>query len=220
MNTFRDKIIFPTSAATYCSAFLAYFPVCLYRHRWVLDPAWYLQKRTMSQLSRKFYLYLPSGLCRGWGRSYMFRWVWSQFCQMIYRPWWRHQMETFSALLAICAGNSPVTVEFPVQRPVTRSFDVFFDLCLKKRLSKQWWGWWFEPPSHPLWRHCNDYRIFMEETACDNVQHLYQSIVPMMPWHENAFRITDHLMVLYNHNKFDKMKTPCRIIWEAHHLLD
>ena len=42
--------------------------------------------------------------------------------------WWRHQMETFSALLAICAGNSPVPGEFPAQRPVTRSFDVFFDL--------------------------------------------------------------------------------------------
>ena len=41
--------------------------------------------------------------------------------------WWRHQMETFSALLAICAGNSPVTGEFPAHRPVTRSFDVFFD---------------------------------------------------------------------------------------------
>ena len=44
--------------------------------------------------------------------------------------WWRHQMETFSALLAICAGNSPVPGEFPAQRPVTRSFDVFFDLRL------------------------------------------------------------------------------------------
>ena len=57
--------------------------------------------------------------------------------------WWRHQMETFFALLAICAGNSPVTGEFPAQRPATQSFDVFFDLCLNKRLSKQWWGWWF-----------------------------------------------------------------------------
>ena len=45
--------------------------------------------------------------------------------------WWRHQMETFSALLALCAGNSPVTGEFPSQRPVTRSFDVFFDLRLE-----------------------------------------------------------------------------------------
>ena len=38
--------------------------------------------------------------------------------------WWRHQMETFSALLAICAENSPVPGEFPTQRPVTRSFDI------------------------------------------------------------------------------------------------
>ena len=49
-------------------------------------------------------------------------------------PLWRHQMETFSALLAICAGNSPVTGEFPAQTPVTRSFDFFFDLRLNKRL--------------------------------------------------------------------------------------
>ena len=64
-------------------------------------------------------------------------------------------METFSALLAICAGNSPVPGEFPAQRPVTRSCDVFFDLRLNKRLSKQSWGWWFETLSPPLWRHRN-----------------------------------------------------------------
>ena len=58
--------------------------------------------------------------------------------------WWRHQMETFSALLAICVGNSPVTGEFPAQRPVTRSFRVFFNLRLNKPSSKQLWGWWFE----------------------------------------------------------------------------
>ena len=46
-------------------------------------------------------------------------------------PWWRHQMETFSALMAICVGNSLVTGEFPTQRPVTLSFDVFFDLRLE-----------------------------------------------------------------------------------------
>ena len=69
--------------------------------------------------------------------------------------WWRHQMETFSALLAICAGNSPVPGEFPAQKPVTRSFDGFFDLHPNKRLSKQWWGWWFETLSWPLWRHRN-----------------------------------------------------------------
>ena len=70
-------------------------------------------------------------------------------------PWWRHQMETFSALLAICAENSPVPGEFPTQRPVTRSFDVYFDLRPNKRLSKQSWGWWFETQSRPLWRHRN-----------------------------------------------------------------
>ena len=72
-------------------------------------------------------------------------------------PWWRHQMETSSALLAICAGNSPVNGEFPSQRPVTRSLDVFFYLRLNKRLSKQSWGWWFETPSRSLWCHFNDY---------------------------------------------------------------
>ena len=45
--------------------------------------------------------------------------------------------------------------EFPTQWPVTRSFDVFFDLRLNKRLSKQTWGWWFETLSIPLWRHHN-----------------------------------------------------------------
>ena len=68
---------------------------------------------------------------------------------------WPHQMETFSALLAIGVGNSPVTGEFPPQRPEIRSFDVFVDLRPNKRLSKQWWGWWFEMPSCPLWCHCS-----------------------------------------------------------------
>ena len=58
--------------------------------------------------------------------------------------WWRHQMETFSALLDICAGNSPVAGEFPAQSPVTRSFDSLFDLRLNKRLGKQSSNWWFE----------------------------------------------------------------------------
>ena len=72
------------------------------------------------------------------------------------QTWWRHQMEMFSALLAICAGNSPVSDEFPAQRPVTQSFDVFFDLRLNKCLSKQSWDWWFETLSSPLWRRCNE----------------------------------------------------------------
>ena len=64
----------------------------------------------------------------------------ARFIFLLSASWWRHQMETISALLAICAGNSPATDEFPIQRTVTRSFDVFFDLLLNKWLSNQWWG--------------------------------------------------------------------------------
>ena len=78
--------------------------------------------------------------------------IWHKGNHDIAPAWWRHQMETFFALLAICAENSPVPGEFPTQRPVTRSV---FDLRLNKRLSKQSWGWWFETLSRPLWRHCN-----------------------------------------------------------------
>ena len=56
----------------------------------------------------------------------------------------------FVRAIHLSPGNSP-----HAQRPVTRSFDVFFELRLNKRLSKQWWGWWFQTPSGPLWRHCN-----------------------------------------------------------------
>ena len=70
---------------------------------------------------------------------------------------------TFSALLAICTGISPVPGDFPAQRPVTRSFDVFFDLSLNKRLSKQSGGWWFETLWRPLWRHRNVPRLNSNE---------------------------------------------------------
>ena len=66
-------------------------------------------------------------------------------------------METFSALLVLCAGNSPVTGEFPSQKPVTRSFDVFWSA------SEQTDEYTIETlvisdASHPLWRHCNGER--------------------------------------------------------------
>ena len=49
--------------------------------------------------------------------------------------------------------------EFPTQSPVTRSFDVSFDLRLYKRLSKQPWGWWFETLSWSLWRHTDENHV-------------------------------------------------------------
>ena len=57
--------------------------------------------------------------------------------------------------------------EFPAQRPVTRSFDVFFDLRLNNPLSKQWWGWCFETLSRPLWRHCN--ATWIQSERSDNI---------------------------------------------------
>ena len=86
-------------------------------------------------------------------------------------PWWRYQMENISALLAICAGNSPVPGEFPTQRPVTWSFDVFFELRLNKRLSKQPWGWWFETLSCPLWNHRN--AVGLESFKDTHWKHFY-----------------------------------------------
>ena len=80
------------------------------------------------------------------------KWRWNIWMN----TWWYHQMKTFSALQALCAGNSPVTDEFPSKRPVKRSFDVFFDLRLNKRLSKQTRRRWLETPSRSLWRHCNE----------------------------------------------------------------
>ena len=81
------------------------------------------------------------------------------YIKRLHVSWLRHQMETFSALLAFCAGNSPVTGEFPVQRPVTQSFDVFLYLPPNQQLSKRWGRRWFETPSRSLWRHGNTKRF-------------------------------------------------------------
>ena len=77
---------------------------------------------------------------------------------------WRNMMTSangniFRVTSPLC-GEFTGPGEFPTQRPVTRSFDVFFDLRPNKRLSKQWRGWWFETLSRPFWRHRNDYRCF------------------------------------------------------------
>ena len=110
--------------------------------------------------------------------------------------WWRHQMKTFSALLAICAGNSPVTDEFLAQRPVTRSFDVFFDLRLNIPLSKQWWGWWFETVSRPLWRHCNG--SFVCVWAELLLRHLLRHLYAPSQWEAKLqCNVVSHLLGAY-----------------------
>ena len=77
------------------------------------------------------------------------------------RHWRQHKLSltssngNISALLAFCGGKPPVTGGFPSQRPATRSFDIFFDLRLNKRVSNQSRRRWFETPSRSLWRHRN-----------------------------------------------------------------
>ena len=76
--------------------------------------------------------------------------------------------------MALCVGNSPDTGEFPSQRPVTESLGVFFDLHLKKRLSKQSSRWWFETPSRPIWRHFNGM-----DSRTDTAYDCIHSLIPV-----------------------------------------
>ena len=107
--------------------------------------------------------------------------------------WWRQQMEIFSALLSLCAGNLPVTGEFPARRPVTLSFDVFFDLRLNKRLGKQSRHWWFETSPCSLWRHCNDelkYNYIFEKPMSENISdsgHGIRVFWGCLPWRHHLF---------------------------------
>ena len=135
--------------------FRALFPA---QDLWKL--AWsYKQLRVLCIRPIKFTRYCLTHLISkfSWAlRSFEICWVRHYIVhKVLFGTWWRLQMETFSTLLALCEGNSPVTGEFPSQRPVTWSFDVFFDLRLNNRLSKPSRRRWFEMPLHPLWHHCN-----------------------------------------------------------------
>ena len=91
--------------------------------------------------------------------------------------------------MALCAWNSPVTGEFPTQRPVMRSFDVFFYLRLNKKLSKQSWGWWFETASRSLWRHCNVIRMILQSQSWDHfiIRYLFTRICRVSKWYYVEF---------------------------------
>ena len=97
-----------------------------------------------------------------------------------------------SALLSLCAGNPPVTGDFLAQRPMTRSFDIFFDLRLNKRLTKQTWGGWFEMSTHPLWRHCNarGRKYYGGDWWCYNGAWLYVACWPIHT-HSTLVRFVD-----------------------------
>ena len=104
----------------------------------------------------------------------------------------------------------PFVREFPTQRPVTRSFDVFFDLCLNKRLRKQSQGWWFETLSWPLWRHrstegrhsvdvgtsltpCKRHADYLNQCRrCSPRQGKYALLMCLLPSSPQALETTDH----------------------------
>ena len=107
-------------------------------------------------------------------------------------------MQTFSALLVLCSWSSLVTGEFPSQRPVTRSFDVFFDLYLNKRLSKQTRHWWFETPLRSSYRHSN-IKIMLQ------INHKTWLLAAKPCWYRTLMK-TDY------HNQFCLKSTYCTII--------
>ena len=98
-----------------------------------------------NQSDHKFQLTCTCRWNKPWGEIWDLKeWWWSTGIENtsavtnnLKDTWWRHQMETFSTLLVLCEGNPLVTGEFPSQRPVTWSFDIFYELRLYKRMYKQ-----------------------------------------------------------------------------------
>ena len=119
--------------------------------------------------------YIVTSSLIGWAHAQMTHVHLCRFCLLVTMPRWvvadwlptdRQYMMTLSNgnifhVTGPLCGEFTGPGEFPAQWPVRRSFDVFFDLR-PKRLSKQPWGWWFETPSWPLWRQCNDILLLFE----------------------------------------------------------
>ena len=114
----------------------------------------------ISFLSHKIFRWIYIYIVIKFLRSLNFRacyWLWLNVWWRIHlETWWRHQNGNIFRVTGPLCGEFTGPWWIPAQRPVTRSFGVFFDLPPNKRLSKQWWCWWFETPLNPLWRHCNE----------------------------------------------------------------
>ena len=91
-------------------------------------------------------------------------------CQKVNNIWWRHQMETFSALLALCTGNSPITGKFHAKRPVTRSFGVFWCAWIN--------GWVNSHEAGDLRRHCAHYDVTVMNHIADAPSVFYMRSQP------------------------------------------
>ena len=107
---------------------------------------------------------------------------------------WRQQMETVSALLAICEGNPPVTGGFPSQRASNTGFDDFFDVSLNKRLSKQTNRRWKETPGYSLWRHCNAWFALLDSHYTFGLVLMIWRLLPRHRYDPNTFWLTSWLV--------------------------
>ena len=120
-----------------------------------------------------------------------------------HRAWLRHQIETFSALLAFCAGNLPVTGEFPTANARTWSFGVFFDLHLNKRLTKQSRRRWFETQLRSLWRHCDIPKCCV--VLALNAFTLDESIGAQPSPHTVTYKLAMNFQILFGHSWFQQL---------------
>ena len=142
----------------YDTIFMSINPVCL-----ICNCLFYHQSLLYLLMARHIWVlkHLVSqtlGMLNAWNEWYMHMYIsmpnkhvdlcWYLGLQIF---WYHHQMETFSVSLALREGNPPVTSGLPSQRPVTGSFDIFFDMRLNKWLSKRDAG--------DLRRHCAHYDL-------------------------------------------------------------
>ena len=102
--------------------------------------------------------------------------IWYIIIKMLSCTWLTHNkiMMTSSngnifRVTGLLCGEFTGPGESPAQRPVTQSFDVFFDLRLNKPLSKQPWGWWFEMLSWSLWRQCDGAMFLWDDTVTNKL---------------------------------------------------
>ena len=128
----------------------------------------------------------------------------TQSASLFSKTWWRHQMETFSALLALCAGNSSVPVNSLHKGQWRGALIFFFHLHLNKWLSKQPRGWWFETPAWSFWRQCN---VFITDSGI---------ILHMRPANERRRYVVTSSLIGWVHTQND----PCRfpIAPQGHHM--
>ena len=121
-------------------------------------------------------------------RREILREPWFVFGLWLSTSWWRHQMETFSALLAFVRGIHRSPVNFPHKGQWRGA--LMLSLICNKRLSKQSRRWWLETPSRSLWRHCNDTWCFLSMAMILSSQI------------QNGSWLTPYFLALYKNSTF------------------